>query len=61
MDKTSITPKGKPLSLLATPSTLTLTSLSYKILVTSDPFKAYLNFYLKTTDMGIDYLNLWGP
>lgn len=61
MDKISITPKGNPLSLLATASTLTFTSLSFKILVTSFPFKAYLNLFFNIMAKGIHYLNLWGP
>jgi hypothetical protein len=61
IETTSITPKGNPLSLLVYPSTLTLASLSFNIIVTSLPFKAYLNLYLKTTYKGIHYLNLWGP
>lgn len=61
MERTSITPKGNPLSDLLTPSTLMQVSLSVIILVTSAPFKAYFNFYLKITYKGIHYLNLWGP
>jgi hypothetical protein len=40
IETTSITPKGYPLSLLVTPSTLTLASLSYNIIVTSLPLMA---------------------
>mmetsp|Transcript_67 Transcript_67/g.7 ORF Transcript_67/g.7 Transcript_67/m.7 type:complete len:115 (-) Transcript_67:73-417(-) len=61
MERTSITPKGNPLSLLICPSILMLASLSFKIMVQSLLFKAYFNFYLKITYKGIHCLNLWGP